>query len=86
MMTGPFYERLKESEERTHPLRTAATPEDAAEAVALMCLDEARWLNGQVVKNDGGGLFAMQGRFFQTVAMGGAEAGSTGDDAPIIGV
>ena len=51
-----------------------------------MCLDEARWLNGQVVKNDGGGLFAMQGRFFQTVAMGGAEAGSTGDDAPIIGV
>jgi hypothetical protein len=27
-------------------------------AVALVCLLEARWLNGRIVRNDGAGLFA----------------------------
>ena len=84
MMTGPLYEPMKKVEIETHPLRAAATPEDAAEAIALLCLDEARWLNGQVVHNDGAGLFAMQGRFFQTAATG--NPGSGDSDAPIIGV
>ena len=84
MMTGPLYEPLKKVEIETHPLREAATPEDAAEAIALLCLDEARWLNGQVVRNDGAGLFAMQGRFFQAAATGNSGSGDT--DAPIIGV
>ncbi|HEX6287141.1 MAG TPA: SDR family oxidoreductase [Acidimicrobiia bacterium] len=82
MMTGPLYELLKEAEIETHPLREAATPEQAAEAVALMCLPEARWLNGQVVHNDGGGLYAMQGRFFQMAAK--AKGASPDESSPII--
>lgn len=84
MMTGPLYESMKRAEVETHPLRAAATPDDAAEAVALMCLPEARWLNGQVVQNDGGGLYAMQGRFFQTAVQAMGEEPS--DDSPIVGL
>jgi enoyl-[acyl-carrier protein] reductase III len=69
LMTGPFHDKLVAAEEMTHPLRTAATPEDASEAVALVCLPEARWLNGQIVQNDGAGLFAYMGRFGQAWAM-----------------
>jgi enoyl-[acyl-carrier protein] reductase III len=84
MMTGPLYEPLKTAEQDSHPLRQAATPEDVAGVVALLCLPEARWLNGSIVHSDGGGLYAMQGRFFQsaTQAMGHAP----GPDSPIIGV
>jgi enoyl-[acyl-carrier protein] reductase III len=63
LMAGPFHEKLRRAEVETHPLREAATPADASEVVALVCLPEARWLNGQTVQNDGGGLFAMLGRF-----------------------
>jgi enoyl-[acyl-carrier protein] reductase III len=69
LMAGPFHAKLKAAEELTHPLRRAATPQDASEAVALVCLPEARWLNGQVVHNDGAGLFAALGRFGQAWAM-----------------
>jgi enoyl-[acyl-carrier protein] reductase III len=84
MMTGPLYEALKRAEIETHPLREAASPEVAAEAIALLCLPEARWLNGQVVHNDGGGLFAMQGRFFHAAIQ--AAGLSPGDDSPVVGV
>ncbi|HSM44515.1 MAG TPA: SDR family oxidoreductase, partial [Acidimicrobiia bacterium] len=84
MMTGPLYETLKRAEVETHPLREAASPEDAAEAIALLCLPEARWLNGQIVHNDGGGLFAMQGRFFQAAAQ--AAGRDPDDDSPIVGL
>lgn len=84
MMTGPLYETLKQAEIATHPLREAASPEQAAEAVALMCLPEARWLNGQIVSNDGGGLYAMQGRFFQASAE--AKSQVPGEDSPIVGL
>lgn len=84
MMTGPLYETLKQAEIESHPLREAASPEAAAEAVALLCLPEARWLNGQVVQNDGGGLYAMQGRFFQAAVE--AKGATATDDSPIIGV
>jgi enoyl-[acyl-carrier protein] reductase III len=69
LMTGPFHDKLLAAEELTHPLRTAATPDDASEAVALVCLPEARWLNGQIVQNDGAGLFAYMGRFGQAWSM-----------------
>ncbi|MGH3443691.1 MAG: SDR family NAD(P)-dependent oxidoreductase [Nitriliruptorales bacterium] len=69
IMAGPLHDKLVAAEEQTHPLRSAATPEDASEAVALLCLPEARWLNGQIVQNDGGGLFACLGRFGQAWAM-----------------
>ncbi len=69
VMAGPFHERLTAAERQTHPLREAATSEDASEAVALLCLPEARWLNGHVVHNDGGGIFAYMGRFAQAWAL-----------------
>ncbi len=69
LMTGPFHDKLLAAEQMTHPLRTAATPDDASEAVVLVCLPEARWLNGQVIQNDGGGLFAHMARFGQAWAM-----------------
>ncbi len=69
LMTGPFHGKLIAAEQRTHPLRTAATAADASEAVALVCLPEARWLNGQIVQNDGAGLFAYMGRFGQAWSM-----------------
>jgi enoyl-[acyl-carrier protein] reductase III len=84
MMTGPLYEAMKEIEAETHPLREAASPEVAAEAIALLCLPEARWLNGQVVQNDGGGLYAMQGRFFQTAVQ--AKGEMPGEESPIVGL
>lgn len=68
MMTGDLHEKLHRAEADTHPLREAASPVQASEAIALLCLPEARWLNGQIVHNDGGGLFAMTGRYFQTVS------------------
>jgi hypothetical protein len=47
----------------------AASPEDASEALALLCLPEARWLNGEIIRNDGAGIFAYMGRFGQAWAM-----------------
>jgi len=86
LMSGPFHPRLVAAEERTHPLRQAATPADAAEAIALLCLPEARWLNGQIVHNDGGGLFAYMARFGQAWAQV-PEAAVMPDtsDAPMLG-
>jgi enoyl-[acyl-carrier protein] reductase III len=84
MMTGPLYETMKEVEVETHPLREAASPDVVAEAIALLCLPEARWLNGQVVQNDGGGLYAMQGRFFQAAVRAKGEA--PGEESPIVGM
>jgi len=84
MMTGPAYEPLKQAEIETHPFRMAASADDAAEAIALLCLPEARWLNGQIVQNDGGGIYAMQGRFFQAAVA--ARGGVAGDDSPIVGL
>ena len=83
MMTGELYEQLRLAETLTHPLREAASPAQAAEAIALLCLPEARWLNGQIVHNDGAGLYAMTGRYFQAAA----SASEPGDsNAPIVGV
>ncbi|HEU4894960.1 MAG TPA: SDR family oxidoreductase [Acidimicrobiia bacterium] len=84
MMTGPLYETLKRAETESHPLREAASPEAAAEAIALLCLPEARWLNGQIVQNDGGGLFAMQARFFTAAVQAMGE--SPGESSPIVGI
>lgn len=69
LMAGPFHQKLIAAEEQTHPLREAATPEDAAEAIALLALPEARWLTGQTIQNDGSGLFAYMGRFSHAWAM-----------------
>lgn len=84
MMTGPLYEEMRQMEAATHPFGEAATAEQVAEAIALLCLPEARWLNGHILRNDGGGLFAMIGRYYQTAA---AQAGEVKPgSSPILGV
>lgn len=83
MMTGSLYEPMRRAEAESHPLGVAATPDDASEAVALLCLPEARWLNGQVVQNDGGGLFAMQARYLNATARSTGQ--EPGGDSPILG-
>lgn len=37
-----------------NPCKRATTPEDVANVVALMCTDEAKWINGAVIPVDGG--------------------------------
>ena len=36
------------------PLRRLGTPADIGNVVALLCMDEAGWLTGQVICADGG--------------------------------
>lgn len=39
---------------RENPLGRLTTPEDVADVVCLLCTDEARWVNGSIVRVDGG--------------------------------
>lgn len=63
MMLGPLYERAAGLERLTHPLRRTCSPDDMAEAVALLCTDAAAWFGGNTVVADGGGGFAFCGRY-----------------------
>lgn len=81
-MLGPFYDEAIRTEEATHPMRRAASPEDMAEVVALMCGDAATWLTGSTVDADGAGVFAFCGRFTEVAARLAMERGldmSTGE-------
>lgn len=40
--------------ERRNPFRRTTTPEAVADFIALMCLDEAAWVNGALIRVDGG--------------------------------
>lgn len=37
-----------------NPYKRLTTPEDVADFIALMCTDEARWINGSLIRVDGG--------------------------------
>ncbi len=37
-----------------NPFRRTTTPEDVADFIALMCTDEAAWVNGSILRVDGG--------------------------------
>lgn len=63
VMLGPLADPLMEKQAESHPLRRVATPDDMAESVALLLRPEARWAHGTTVELDGGGVFAMFGRF-----------------------
>jgi NAD(P)-dependent dehydrogenase (short-subunit alcohol dehydrogenase family) len=39
---------------RRNPFGRMTTPEDVADVVCLMCTDEARWINGALIRVDGG--------------------------------
>ncbi len=50
----PGSDRLKAHARLRNPFRRLTTPRDVANVVYLMCLDEAAWINGEVVRVDGG--------------------------------
>jgi NAD(P)-dependent dehydrogenase (short-subunit alcohol dehydrogenase family) len=50
----PGSDRLKAHARLRNPFRRLTTPRDVANVVYLMCLDEAAWINGEVVRIDGG--------------------------------
>ncbi|MFH6603922.1 SDR family oxidoreductase [Maribacter algicola] len=50
----PGNEKLKKSALRRNPNGRLTTPEDVANVVYLLTLDEAKWITGTVIKVDGG--------------------------------
>lgn len=50
----PGSERLLEHAARTNPLGRATTPRDVANAIYLLCTEEASWINGALLHVDGG--------------------------------
>jgi len=50
----PGSDRLRAHARLRNPFRRLTTPEDVADAICLLCTDEARWINGEVIRVDGG--------------------------------
>lgn len=50
----PGHERMVASARGRNPLGRLTTPEDVADVIYLLTLDEARWVNGAVLRVDGG--------------------------------
>ncbi|MFQ5638889.1 MAG: SDR family oxidoreductase [bacterium] len=50
----PGNQHLKASAKSRNPFNRITTPEDVANFIYLMCLDEAAWANGNIIRVDGG--------------------------------
>lgn len=50
----PGSERMKAHALARNPLGRLTTPADVADLVCLLCTDEARWVNGALIRVDGG--------------------------------
>jgi enoyl-[acyl-carrier-protein] reductase (NADH) len=50
----PGNEQIAQFAQRRNPYNRLTQPEDVANAVYLFCKDEASWINGTVLKVDGG--------------------------------
>jgi NAD(P)-dependent dehydrogenase (short-subunit alcohol dehydrogenase family) len=50
----PGSAHMKAAARRRNPFGRLTTPEDVANVVCLLCTDEARWINGAIVRADGG--------------------------------
>jgi NAD(P)-dependent dehydrogenase (short-subunit alcohol dehydrogenase family) len=50
----PGSDRMKEAAIARNPCGRLTTPEDVAAVVALLCTDEAQWVNGALLRVDGG--------------------------------
>jgi len=50
----PGSEAMKASALRRNPFGRLTTPEDVADVVALLCTPESRWVNGAILRVDGG--------------------------------
>jgi NAD(P)-dependent dehydrogenase (short-subunit alcohol dehydrogenase family) len=46
--------RMKAGARRRNPFHRLTTPEDVADVVYLLSLDEAHWINGALIRADGG--------------------------------
>lgn len=76
MLGDELFDAAWDLDARTHPLRTAARPEDIAEPIAWLCSPLARFAHGSTINADGGSIFAMCGRWMDegtraTIAEGG---------------
>ena len=50
----PGHEAMKAQALERNPLGRLTTPQDVADVVCLLCTDEARWINGALLRVDGG--------------------------------
>ncbi|MFQ5650912.1 MAG: SDR family oxidoreductase [bacterium] len=50
----PGNQHLKAAAKLRNPFNRITTPEDVANFIYLMCLDEAAWANGNIIRVDGG--------------------------------
>ena len=50
----PGNAQLKAAARRRNPFGRLTTPEDVARVIHLLCLPEAAWINGEVIRVDGG--------------------------------
>ena len=50
----PGSARVKAAARRRNPFGRMTTPQDVADVVSLLCTDEARWINGSLLRVDGG--------------------------------
>lgn len=50
----PGSDHLKATAKRRNPFHRITTPRDVANFIYLLCLDEAAWVNGNVIRVDGG--------------------------------
>jgi NAD(P)-dependent dehydrogenase (short-subunit alcohol dehydrogenase family) len=50
----PGSTKMKAVAEMRNPFKRTTTPENVANFVALMCTDEAAWVNGSIIRVDGG--------------------------------
>ena len=50
----PGSAQLKASARSRNPFGRLTTPEDVARVIHLLCLPEASWINGEVIRVDGG--------------------------------
>jgi enoyl-[acyl-carrier protein] reductase III len=50
----PSYEKMVELVKKNHPMGRLTEPEDVANVIYLLSLDEANWINGSLIHVDGG--------------------------------
>jgi enoyl-[acyl-carrier protein] reductase III len=50
----PGSDKIKEYAQKRNPFKRLTTPQDVADVVYLMTQNEAKWINGTVIKVDGG--------------------------------
>lgn len=88
MIGDELFEASQDYEARSHPLRMATRPEDAAPPIVLLCSPAARAFHGTTVDTDGGSVFAMCGRWMDEgtrllVLEGKADAPKAGPSATL---